>query len=345
MQKRDFLFIYDNQYNTPNGDPFTGDQRYDEATEKVLVSDLRIKRFIRDRLLEIDQDAIFVAHNTINASNLLKEEKAKSKAKKGEAGDKDKGSMSGAEFRFREHLMAKGLLDTKDFKKEIKSIEELDQPVEEIFKEFLDVRLFGGLLTVKNNNITIDGAVQFKNLSSSLNRAEIKVFQNTTVFPSDVIRNERGSIGTGSVVPYSLMAIEGWLNENTAKQNKLSEQDIMKMKNALWTGVRDKNTRSKTSQRPIVFFEIMYKPFASNIYPNTVVYKKIHNLGSLLNIESEKDDLALRGSNDYRINYDKLWEAISDESVEQVRFFTEDRQLRSHLEGQSKLEFTDILIG
>lgn len=337
MEKRDYLFTYDNQYNMPNGDPFSGGQRYDTATEKIQVSDLRTKRFIRDRLLELGMDPVFVAFNNINAATLLKSERAS----KGSSKDK----MTGAEFSFRQHLMDKGLIDPKDFKKDIKSIEDLDQPVEEIFKEFIDVRLFGGLLTVKNNNITIDGAVQFKNLSSSLNKADIHVFQNTTVFPSDVIGNERGSIGTGSYVPYSVIAVEGWLNEITAKNNHLSESDLLKMKNALWTGVRDKNTRSKTGQRPIVLFEIIYKPYESNIYPGTAVYKKINNLSSLLSIETDMNEKDIRSSADYRLNYDRLLEAFSDESVKSVNFFTEDKQLRSELERSPKLVYTDILIG
>lgn len=339
MKKRDFLFIYDNQYNMPNGDPFTGDQRYDAATEKVQVSDLRIKRFTRDRLIEIDKDPVFVAFNNINAATLLKTEKANSKG----GGKSEK--MSGAAFRFREHLMAKGLIDPKDFKKEIKSIEDLEQSVEDVFKEFIDVRLFGGLLTVKNNNLTIDGAVQFKNLSSSLNKAVIQPFQNTTVFPSDVISNERGSIGTGSFVPYSVIAVEGWLNENSAKNNKLSELDILKMQNALWTGVRDKNTRSKTGQRPIVLFEIIYKPFASKIYPETVVYKKINNFSSLLSIETEMNEKDIRSSADYILKYDRFHDAVGDDSVETVKFFTEDKELQRELEKNPKLEFNDILIG
>lgn len=339
MKKRDFLFIYDNQYNIPNGDPFTGDQRYDAATEKVQVSDLRIKRFTRDRLIEIDRDPVFVAFNNINAATLLKAERANSKG----SGKAEK--MSGAAFRFREHLMEKGFINPKDFKKEIKSIEDLEQSVEEIFKEFIDVRLFGGLLTVKNSNLTLDGAVQFKNLSSSLNKAVIQPFQNTTVFPSDVIGNERGSIGTGSFVPYSLIAVEGWLNENTAINNNLSDIDILKMENALWTGVRDKNTRSKTSQHPIVLFEIIYKPFASNIYPDTVVYKKINNVSSLLSIETDMSEKDIRSSSDYKLKYDRFLNAVDDESVDTVKFFTEDKELRIELEKNPKLEFNDILIG
>lgn len=46
MKKSEILFLYETSYNIPNGDPFTGEQRYDEETKKILVSDVRIKRLI-----------------------------------------------------------------------------------------------------------------------------------------------------------------------------------------------------------------------------------------------------------------------------------------------------------
>ncbi len=49
-QKSEILFLYETNYNIPNGDPFTGEQRYDEETKKILVSDVRMKRFVRDYL-------------------------------------------------------------------------------------------------------------------------------------------------------------------------------------------------------------------------------------------------------------------------------------------------------
>jgi len=50
MNKKEFLFFYDAKNTIPNADPFTGEQRYDEESQKALVSDVRIKRYIRDFL-------------------------------------------------------------------------------------------------------------------------------------------------------------------------------------------------------------------------------------------------------------------------------------------------------
>ena len=52
INKSEILFLYESTYSMPNGDPFTGEQRYDDETKKALVSDVRIKRFIRDYFVE-----------------------------------------------------------------------------------------------------------------------------------------------------------------------------------------------------------------------------------------------------------------------------------------------------
>ena len=64
MKKSEILFLYETSYNIPNGDPFTGEQRYDEETKKILVSDVRIKRFIRTYLEDIAGEHIYVSENT-----------------------------------------------------------------------------------------------------------------------------------------------------------------------------------------------------------------------------------------------------------------------------------------
>lgn len=64
MKKSEILFLYETSYNIPNGDPFTGEQRYDEETKKILVSDVRIKRFVRTYLEDIEHEHIYVSDKT-----------------------------------------------------------------------------------------------------------------------------------------------------------------------------------------------------------------------------------------------------------------------------------------
>src|SRR5689334_10252031 len=60
ISKSEILFLYESVYSIPNGDPFTNEQRYDDETKKILVSDVRIKRYIRDQIANTNPEAIFV---------------------------------------------------------------------------------------------------------------------------------------------------------------------------------------------------------------------------------------------------------------------------------------------
>jgi CRISPR-associated protein Csh2 len=67
MNKKEFIFLFDAKNTIPNGDPFTGEQRYDEESRKALVSDVRIKRYIRDFLDNdpfCDGDIVFYSDKT-----------------------------------------------------------------------------------------------------------------------------------------------------------------------------------------------------------------------------------------------------------------------------------------
>ena len=76
VNKSEILFLYETSYNIPNGDPFTGEQRYDEETKRILVSDVRIKRFIRTYLEEVKNLSIYVSEKTgagkTDSKNVLK---------------------------------------------------------------------------------------------------------------------------------------------------------------------------------------------------------------------------------------------------------------------------------
>ena len=112
MKKSEILFLYETSYNIPNGDPFTGEQRYDEETKKILVSDVRIKRFVRTYLEDIEGEHIYVSENT-------------------GAGKTD----------------SKGVLTwiAQNWNTNQKT------DIAEIMKELIDVRLFGGISALTND--------------------------------------------------------------------------------------------------------------------------------------------------------------------------------------------------
>ena len=226
MNKREFLFLYDAKDCIPNGDPFTGEQRYDEDTQTALVSDVRLKRYIRDFIdynsgkewLDENRDKIFYSDKS---------------------GKKTTGSRAS---------------EISPKKKNIDNLEDLKN-------KCIDVRLFGVVVAgdkqKKEYNTQLTGAVQFKIFNRTLNKVFLPTTQNTSIMLSSK-NNEQGAIATFSYLPYGLFSCIGYFNPNIGKENGVTEDDLDKMKIALWNEINTKNTRSKNSQQSRLMIEIEY---------------------------------------------------------------------------------------
>lgn len=284
LEKSEILFLYESKFSQPNGDPFTGEQRYDEETKKILVSDVRIKRFIRDYFVDNGKD-IFV----INDKSQIAE------------GSKE----SGASARM------KGLRAKFGKDEDVQSAKKGEGGLA-LLKECIDVRLFGGISTEEKEAVNITGPVQFAMLNPSLNSVDLRIHQNTTVFSSSADKT-RGSIGTTSVVPYALCQIHGWINPHSAKASGLMQTDIDTLFNALWHSVNNSNTRSKSNQSCLLLFQIVY----------TDINNKLYGADRLISIKTEKQEEQIRGLEDYELILDDLKVAADSSKIKEIRYYTE----------------------
>jgi CRISPR-associated protein Csh2 len=277
-RRSQFIFVYDSTDCIPNGDPFTGEQRYDEATSRVLISDVRIKRNIRDFLIEMnvllkDKDQKEIYMQTID-KNLLDEK------------DKKTGTGSSARLRILANkypeLSVGGKFDTASS-----------------LLKFFDVVLFGGIATLDKDatgpkgkftaNAQFTGPVQISNLNASLNKVVLRKHQNTSHFQSDM-DNEQGAIGTTSLVPYSLNQILGSIDNFKAVKTGLTENQVLLMLDALWSSLSSSvcETRSKNDQNSRLLIKInLTSPVAKIsdlrekikiVDPNNTDYRKISDI-------------------------------------------------------------------
>lgn len=299
VKKSEILFLYETSYNIPNGDPFTGEQRYDEETKKILVSDVRIKRFIRTYLEDVKNLSIYVSEKT-------------------GAGKTDSKNV------------LKWLAENKNEKK--------STDIGEILKQQIDVRLFGGISTLDdkvkigeknytNGHVQFTGPVQFALLNSSLNEVDLRMHQNTTHFTSNE-NNSQGSIGTTTLVPYSVMQIHGWVNPKVAETTGLSEEDLKLMYEGLWYGTSGEGSsfsRSKVGQNSVLLVEIVYAE--SN--------KKIYGADRLISItpKDNKKGETIRSMDDYEFDFSKLIALQSDDRIAKVRYYTEISEIEKQLKG------------
>ena len=306
MKKSEILFLYETSYNIPNGDPFTGEQRYDEETKKILVSDVRIKRFVRTYLEDIEGEHIYVSDKT-------------------GADKKD----------------SKGVLTYIAQNKEWNPRQKTD--IAEIMKGLIDVRLFGGISTLTNNdtkNIKVNkkectnghvqftGPVQFAALNPSLNRVNLRMHQNTSHFTSNE-DNAQGAIATTTLVPYSVVQIHGWINPTVAKNTDLKEDDLKTMFKALWYGTGGEGSsfsRSKVGQDSLLLLVIDYKQDFDKLYGIDRTIK--------LKLNEGLKDEQIRSMDDYDFDFSKLQELAKNDKIEKIRFYTEIDKIKESLNGE-----------
>lgn len=306
MKKSEILFLYETSYNVPNGDPFTGEQRYDEETKKILVSDVRIKRFIRTYLEDIEGEHIYVSEKT-------------------GAGKTD----------------SKGVLTYIAQNEKWNPCQKTD--IAEIMKGLIDVRLFGGISTLTNEetkkikvnknectngHVQFTGPVQFAALNPSLNRVNLKMHQNTSHFTSKGDKAQ-GAIATTTLVPYSVVQIHGWINPTVAKSTDLKEDDLQKMFKALWYGTGGEGSsfsRSKVGQDSLLLLIIDYKENFDKLYGVDRTIKLVPN-------EGLKDE-QIRSMDNYTLNFTKLKELAKNDKIEKIRFYTEIDEIKNELNGE-----------
>lgn len=304
MKKSEILFLYETSYNIPNGDPFTGEQRYDEETKKILVSDVRIKRFVRTYLEDIEGEHIYVSEKT-------------------GAGKTD----------------SKGVLTW--IAQNWNSNQKTD--IAEIMKELIDVRLFGGISTLKddetkkikvnkkectNGHVQFTGPVQFAALNPSLNRVNLRMHQNTSHFTSKD-ENAQGAIATTTLVPYSVVQIHGWINPTVAKNTDLEEDDLQKMFKALWFGTGGEGSsfsRSKVGQDSLLLLVIDYKQNFDKLYGVDRTIK--------LDLKDGVKNEQIRSMDDYSLDFTKLKELAENDKIEKIRFYTEIGEIKNKLNGE-----------
>jgi CRISPR-associated protein Csh2 len=222
--RSELIFLYDIKDANPNGDPLDENKpRIDEETEVNIVTDVRLKRTIRDYLHNYKNKEIFIIEQI-----------------------KEDGTQKTREERIRELNIAK--------KGDEKIL--LNRYIDlRLFGA--TIALAGEEKKTKGRSITWIGPVQFR-FGRSLHKVEPKTIKGTTVMPSRE-QVTRGTFIETQVLPYSLICFYGIVNENAARATGLTEEDIYLLLDGLWNGTKNLITRSKIGQVPRFLLRVIYK--------------------------------------------------------------------------------------
>ncbi|NNV07628.1 type I-B CRISPR-associated protein Cas7/Csh2 [Geobacillus sp. C56-T2] len=277
-QRSELLFLYDVQWANPNGDPVDGNKpRIDEETGKNIVTDVRLKRTIRDYLYDYRQQEIFV-REIAQDDEYIQDAKARAEdflVKDGEKLDKSK-------------------LTLREMKKIIN---------DEVLRQCIDVRLFGVTLPIEKNqkeksSITHTGPVQFK-MGQSLHRVKMEYIKGTGAFASGGQMTQK-TFREEYVLPYSLIAFYGMINEAAARFTGLTEEDVELLTEAMWEGTKNLISRSKVGHVPRLLLRVVYQE----------PYFHIGELDKYISLHTEKAEEEIRDVSDYVLDVSRLVEVL-----------------------------------
>ena len=292
--RNEFLFLYDIKNGNPNGDPDENRPRIDDVTKRCYVTDVRLKRFVRDYLIQTDgEDQILVTKLGVKTVNLTDRVKESLK-------DLEESKIEG------EVLMGT-LLET-----------------------FADLRMFGSPLAFKGapkewgETSKVTGSIQI-NFGETLHEVEEVTFHGTSIFrsrgESEGSEQKMGTFTTYYAIPYGLIAFHGVANENAAKTTGLSNDDLEKFKTSLWKGVRETSsahTRTKRDQQPRLLLNIVYKEKieieengTKKEVPTEYHIGALEEKITLTPTVDAREEINIRTFRDYTLDFSRLITAIA----------------------------------
>jgi len=201
QNRYEFVYLFDVENGNPNGDPDAGNMpRIDPETSYGLVTDVCLKRKIRN-FVEI---------------------------------------IKGNQSPFRIYIREKSVLSTTR-KDAYEAVQKNEASVKNIIelgrdwmcKNFFDVRTFGAVMSVKENNCgQVRGPVQlnFARSIESIVPMEVSITRMAVETEREAEQREKSgavqTMGRKHIVPYALYRVEGYISAHLAAQTGFSEKDL-----------------------------------------------------------------------------------------------------------------------
>lgn len=290
----EILFLYDAKQCNPNGDMDNENKpRMDWEAGRNLVSDVRLKRYIRDYLMQVKELPIFVR-------------------KLGDAGLRAQDSL--ALFKLT-HLDGQKEEDlTLDDLRKVKDLEDIG---DQLF-DLVDVRIFGATIPIQveegrgaSSNFT--GPVQF-NWGYSLNTIHELQESKTITSHLQTGKSEHGAgIGKDYRVNYSFLAFSGGINANVAQDTRMTDDDVQLLDEAIIKSIPLNRTRSKIGQTPRLYLRV-------EMTDNQTV---LNDLREFVHLETSVPEPELRSIRECTVNATELQEYIDkfDGKIQKIHYW------------------------
>ena len=278
--RSEIAFVIDAKDTNPNGDPLTADNepRIDPVTGQCVVTDVRLKRYLRDQLVE-DGHVVLIANPNDDV------------------------------------LTRKEMYDAVE---QEMGVSTEDAEPEELLKAFVktaaDVRYFGATISLDTelaNDLPdqFEGPVQFNH-----GRSYHEVARNTESKQlATVIANEddneedgkkdQGTFATDNRISYGVIGFGGRINDNAAADTRLTETDVERLDTLCWRALKNQTvTRSKAGQQPRLYVRVEYERDGF----------EIGRLNDRINVASDLPEDEIRGTDDFHLDVSDLLTALAD---------------------------------
>jgi len=275
QNRSEILFLYDVKHCNPNGDPMDANRpRIDEETGKCLVTDVRLKRTIRDYLIESGYNG----QEDSNKDIFIRDK---------ENGLPYTGAERSAAYKDQNDFLHK-FIDVRLFggvsavnKAKAKKASEDEGDEQDSKKTF---------------NFT--GPVQF-GMGKSLHTVKANFIKGTGAFATKEGAGQK-TFREEYNISYGMIAFHGVVNENAARHTKTTTEDIDLLLDAIWNGTKSLLTRSKKGHTPRLLLHIEYaqKGFF------------IGELAERLKMITEKTDDSIEDVKDYVLDVSELNAAL-----------------------------------
>jgi len=236
-ERSEILFVYQVKDANPNGDPLESNvPRTDPETGVATVTDVRIKRWIRDYWHDRKGLAIWIIEDK-----------------------KEDNTLKQAFERFEDLMKQAG----KEARKVAEKKENFDEALEYAKNNWIDIRTFGCVMPTssdegKSPTITFTGPVQLSGFSRSFHKVHPWTIKGTGAFAGGKNKFQR-TFREDHVLPYACIGVYGIINEIAARETGMTEEDRKLLLDGLWNGCFDLISRSKFGHQPLMLVHLLYK--------------------------------------------------------------------------------------
>lgn len=244
--RSEIVFVYDAEDTNPNGNPLSANDkpRVDETTGRAVVTDVRLKRYLRDQL-DDDDFGIYIRN------------------------------PSKADY---DHVPGRDELFKRVTDKDEDDIQDItgSEAADAFLENAVDVRYFGATCSFTSDfqdDLGDDfpgqfiGPVQFshaRSLNTVVHKSESK--QLSTVVASEEEEAGRdgdskgqGTFATDNRLQYAIIPFHGIVNEVGAKTTGLTEKDVQRLDTLCWRALKNQTlTRSKKGHQPRLYLRVEY---------------------------------------------------------------------------------------